>query len=155
MTASKVIIFTYWELENMELRPAIQPQVNTIIPVEWTEITQPLTAVEGSLAMCYGYYPDANEYPTLTAATAPVLAAGASRHFLIANKVESGGNWVTNFEEQIGAQHRGDLMAWLAVWFPAVRGIVLSQIAQATHRFEAARSVALAVNPTCPPFPTM
>lgn len=154
MATTKVFALTFWKLENMTLAPALPAAVNTAIPVEWTEMVQANTPADGDLAIVYGYYPNANEYPTLTAATSPALAPAVSRHYLICHKCENGGNYVTDFNEPMGAQNLANLLDWLAVWYPAVRTAVAPQLtAQSTH-MQAAVAVATAVNPQVPPFPS-
>lgn len=156
MANTKCYVLTFWSLDNNELDIAIKDAVNTPTPVDWTEVTQPETSENGACAIGYGYYRNANEYPTLTSATSPTLAPASCRHFLIGYRTEGGDlqNYVTNYDEAIGSQGVSDLRDWLAVWYPTIRNDShVTELTSASTHMEAARAVALAVNPTCPPFP--
>jgi len=155
MTNTKTLVITFWDNSTGENRPGIEDAVNTVAPVGWTEFTQPEDVTPGALAIAYGFYRNTNEYPTLTAATCPSLAPSSCRHFLMAYRTEGGDpqNYVTNFDEALGAQGASDILDWLAVWYPAVKDAVQASITSTTTHLEACRAIALAVNPTCPQFP--
>lgn len=156
MANTKCYVLTFWSLSNNTLDIAIKASVNTPDDVDWTEVTQPETAHDGDLAIGYGFYRNANELTVLTAATSPTLAPATCRHFFAAYRTEGGdpSSFVTNYDEAVGAQGLSDLLDWLSVWYPSVRTMVAATLTAAKTHLECARAVALAVNPTCPPFPT-
>jgi hypothetical protein len=155
MASTLVYAFTFWTNANMENVPAIQAAVSTTQEVEWTELTMPETVIIDGLALVRGDYPSANEFATITDATAPALNPSASRHFLIAHKTQGGDaqNYVTNFVEPIGAAGLSSLLDWLAEHHPAIRAVVLPSLTAQTTRLQAARTITLAVNPLAIAFP--
>lgn len=155
MANTRCYILTFWAInEQSEMDIAIKSAVHTPTPVDWTERANTTTPIAGDLAVAYGHYRNANEYPILTAAACPSLAPASCRHYLIAYRVEGGddGNYVTDYNEAIGAQGLSALLDWLAVWYPSLRPTVAAALTASSTHYEAARAVAVAYNPTLPPW---
>lgn len=150
MASSKVYVFTFYatdESNNNDL--AIKAAVNTTADVDWTGMASPEIVIDGTPEIGLGFYRNANEYPTLTAAACPSLAPATCRHFLLAYRVDGGdpGNFVTNYNEALGDAGLSALLDWLAVWYPDIRNTVAAQMSASTTHLQAANFCAKVINP--------
>lgn len=150
MASSRIYVFTHFALnDNGENDLAIKAAVHTPSAVDWTGMASPEIVVEGTPEIGLGFYRNANEYPTLSAAACPSVAPATCRHYLLAYKVQGGDddNYVTDYHEALGAAGLSNLLDWLAVWFPDIRNAVAPLLTAASTHLEAAQACARAINP--------